>query len=396
MNIFITCISFLKELCLFFATIGLAYPLDGISQTLRLTCIFLLCGLCGALFEKKSFRYFVPAVLVFIVVPEGVTLRISLLFPVILCVLRCFKGRWEYTYDFTKEEMKWGFGAYAFFSVFALIESGSYFLNASLPWFISFFCLSVFLLRILRTESEETLKPSYILLNAAAVFMLGLLICAFLLPEFQTAFSAFLSLIDRFILSPLRDLVIRIIGLLFYLPAKLLVWLFSRMHVNDVNEADLPEFGDLTIYENDYSHGSFGQYVRITAEAVIALLLIFAAFLIVRKMRKTRKYAYSQDIVRTSVRPLRPLRSTVQLSGVRAVYKKYMKLMERHQIRAQGYASDETAVKCEELTGICDAYRLRALWLPVRYGGMKDESAAEAQQLYRNIRDALRRTDRHV
>ena len=394
MSIFVTCISFLKELCLFFATFGLTYPYEGMAGTLRLTAVFLLCACLCALCGKKPVRYLSLSALVLLIVPPGLKIRFTLLLPVLLCVMRCVWNSWDYSYDFSKDELKWGIVLYIFFSIFCMIEAGNDYLNTSLPWFAGFFCLSVFVLRLLRTESDEKPSASYILMNAGITALLGFLICLLLLPQFQSAAAGFLSLADRFIFEPLRELIVWIIGIVFYLPAKFFVWLISRLHVNDMQHVEVFEITETGSEANPLIDGSFVPYVRIAAEAIAALILIAVAVFIVYRMRKTRRYAASADIVRTSVRSPKHAKGILQLSGVRSAYRKYLKLCERYRIPLKGRASDVIAAKSADMTGSDAPYRLRDLWLPVRYGAQEDTASEEAQRLYRQIKASFREADR--
>ncbi|MCR5793740.1 MAG: hypothetical protein K6G61_00160 [Solobacterium sp.] len=394
MSIFVTCISFLKELCLFFATFGLTYPLEGPAGTLRLTAVFLLCAFFGAACRKKPVRFLSLFALVLLAVPPGLKIRFTLLLPVLLCVMRTVWDNWDFSYDFSKDELKWGSALYIVFSIFGLIEGGNSYLNISLPWFTGFFCLSVFILRLLRTESDEKASASYVLMNAGIAALLGLLVSALLLPQFQSAAVWFLSLIDRFLFEPLRELVVWIIGIVFYLPTKLLVWLFSKLHVNEMQHVEVFEITETGSEANPLIDGSFVPYVRLAAEAIAAVILIAIALFIVYRMRKTRNYASSADIVRTALRSPKHAKGILQTGGVRGVFRKYMKLCERYRIRTAGIASDVITEKSAAVTGSDAPRRLRDLWLPVRYGGRDDTAAEEAQQLYREIKASFREADR--
>ncbi len=405
MTLFLSIIDVLRELCLYYSTIGFLFSLNestlsllpsiGISTTAGILCLLLK--------DKRMLGYLPLVLFAGLLFPEFNVIKLVSVLPVIiLYVLKTQRSGWQAEYDNVRRFMNGGLAAFGFTALIALvyIGQGQALTQQALPVFFVFLMLTIFELRMLRNDAVQNFGQRYVLMNFG---MLGGILLLVLFLGSRSMLEALLFVLKTFytyIVSPVIFAFMFCLMIIPYAIYYLVRWLkpggFSNMEVPQISmiiQEMVPEMEDTYV-----GNPLFDTVTR--GLLIIAFLIIM--YFVIRRMTDRAEHRNDGTVIykRESLKPesaKKRRRSIFRLNDpddvIREAYRSYLNLCAKEGIPVDGsIASDVICEQSEQILKSGDARKLRDLWLPVRFStDASDEQGNTAKELLRSIRRTFRR-----
>lgn len=281
----------------------------------------------------------------------------------------------------------------------SIVTHGQVISLPSLIYAFAFLCLGVLAMRQMQMNANMSLN--WRLYNAAVVVGAPVLAVGISLLLFKLLRS----------LRPVVSYLFRPIGLFF-------IWLFNLLFPGGLEEAastpmpTLPPLPTPAFVEEATGHGNMvmddmadklnmdsllmEKAISIGAYVVCGVLVLLALFLVVRIVRRNRRYAeeneffYEEAEEGEATRKKRSRRDA-PMSGsaqqIRRIYRQYMELMRANGVHIQrDSTSKDILEEAEQISLSPEADRLRELYLKARYG----EDEAVTPQDVQEAKDCLK------
>ncbi len=386
-----------RHILLYLCTLGISWLLAGFGPASALSLLTILTLLISSYCDRKAKQLkFVPLLLMallFLPYFSGLGI-LSKTVPIIYVSARIFADIHGMSYDQTRSEALAGTAVYAAVALFSSLENASAFFSLTLPVFLLWLALITFMLRLLKNPELQNDRQYLLFSSGISLAMLGI-IWALLSETFADFLKKAVTFVYQKIL--LQPILLFLKGVTWLL--RTIYDLFAGFSVSH-SEAENPfegffeEIGSYNEhYEFFYTEHTDTTWLMILVRVIAVLIVILAAWLIIRHMKKRRTREESGlSFTKESTRPHRRRHDDRDPSSrIRTLYRKYLQLVQKYQIRADGSdASDVIAAKTDAMLKSHDASELRQLWLPVRYGNGSDEDVHRAEELYRSVRKQFR------
>ncbi len=386
-----------RHILLYLCTLGISWLLAGFLPSLALAAIIFLAVTISSICDEKakSLRFLPLLLCLLLFLPAFSSLGIlSKAVPVIYACSRIIAGIHGMTYDQTRSEALAGTALYAAVALFSSLENAQAFFSLTLPVFLSWLALATFMLRLLKNPELQN-DRQYLLFSSGISLAMLAVIWALLSTTFADLLRNIITFIYQKIL--LQPILLFLKGVTWLL--RTIYDLFAGLSVSG-SETENPfegffeEIGSYNEhYEFFYTERTDITWLMILVRVIAVLIVILIAWLIIRHMKKRRTREESGlSFTRESTRPRRRHQEENNPSSrIRALYRKYLLLVQKYQIPSDGSdASDVVAAKTDAMLNSKDASKLRKIWLPVRYGSGSDEDAHQAEELYRSIKKQFR------
>lgn len=386
-----------RHILLYFCTLGISWLMAGFLPSSALAALIILISVISSYCDKKAKNLrFLPLLLcslLFLPFFSDIG-TLGKAIPVIYVAARIFAGIRDMSYDQTRSEALLGTAAYAVIALFSSLDNASAFFSLTLPVFLAWLALTTFMLRLLKNPELQN-DRQYLLFSSGISLAMLAVIWALLSKTFTDILKNTITFIYQKIL--LQPILLFLKGVTWLL--RTIYDLFAGMSVSGT-ETENPfdgffeEIGSYNEhYEFFYTERTDTTWLMILVRVIAVLIVILIAWLIIRHMKKRRTREESGlSFTRESTRPRRRQQNDSNPSSrIRALYRKYLLLVQKYQIPSDGSdASDVVAAKTDAMLNSRDASELRRIWLPVRYGSGTDEDAHKAEELYRSIKKQFR------
>ncbi|MBR2668522.1 MAG: hypothetical protein IKE36_01850 [Solobacterium sp.] len=405
MSLFLSIIDVLRELCMYYSTLGFLFSLS--ENALPLLPSIGICAvsgiLCLLLKNQRTLGY-LPLVLLAGLVFPGFTLikLVSALPVVLLYVLKTQRDGWQADYDNVRRFMSGGLAGFGFASLVALVYlgQGQALTHQALPIFFVFLMFTIFELRMLRNDAVQTFGQKYVLLNFG--LLAGILVIVLLLGS-QSVLHGLLFLLKTFytyIVSPVIFAFMFVLMVIPYAIYYLVMWIkpggLHNMEIPQITSVIKEMFPEM---EDTYVSNPWFDTVG-RGLLIIAFLIIM--YFVIRRMTDRAQHRSDGTVTyrRESLKPesgKKRRRSIFRLNDpddvIREAYRSYLGLCAKEGIAVDGsIASDVICEQSEHILQTGDARKLRELWLPVRFSNdASDEQGNTAKELLRSIRKTFRR-----
>lgn len=282
-----------------------------------------------------------------------------------------------------------------FIGLYAISDMYTPLIELSLPWFMAWLLLAVFGLRLARSDTGKSRRLA--MLNGLLLLSLALLCFLLSRPALTHLLGKGISLLYMYVISPL---LLGLLILVCLIPAGIvygIVWLVRYSASGSVQEVQLSMGADMQelLGETDVIPKSTPEWLHLILPVLGTALFVLLTILLVRRFvsRGSSNWKSSGGVRRekltTSDLPRSvPFKANRSTSGIRASYRKYLKLCQSLGMDISGaYASDRVLEISASQLDYSKADRLRQLWLPVRYsnGGCSPEGTREAAALVKEL-----------
>ena len=303
------------------------------------------------------------------------------------CFLFTWKQAWTATRSGVEKMLYRGLGGYVVFALPMLFRGGSW--TASLSFLIVFLSLTVFVLRVLR--SDRIADPSYVYLNSAVCVIMTVVLLVFCTPVFRDLLMRAVLLAAQYIALPALWVVL----MAFTLAFRVLLWIVSPL----LKLLGLPGQGlGLDFEITDLSEMTEEQEIAEELPRIpdlvwfigLTVILAVLVYLVIRRIRSSAvSYGSAGTVERKYIPDARPQRKTknVHLNAVRTLYVKYLRHMKKEGMTIDPCDTSEIqAQHADALLQKSWGSQMREIWLPARYGREEDADLSRARELYRKIR----------
>ncbi len=270
----------------------------------------------------------------------------------------------------------------------------------SLPFGLMYLLCGVFLLRMLRHESEVYSQTRFRVINGlslGAVCLVGLLLSS---NMFFAALGGLFNGIYTYIVSPLLMLTAYILVGIIWLVGPFFRWLFSLLKRGDIEpppEQEQPGTGENEFFDI-LNQGSSAMFERIMT-ALLIVALIVAAIYIFRKLRGQKAPAgavsgvtQTRTRIETPSGALRTLLPSLDArSRIRAVYRRFLTLYRSYGLFLGADSTSASVLKQAKKQYWCpedQAERMREIYISARYSENTPAGAdiKEMQRCYSEIK----------
>ena len=378
------------ECALYCATLAfLCTPGQELFLFFLLLCVTELC--CYFLKEKGGWQSIAPLTLLLLSLLPGPSFpRLFRLLPAALYLYKkCRERDWRSDHDRLLSFLPYGFGAeiaVAFLSYTIAVSRGALYAEFSLPFFLLWCLITVFLLRILRSESFLQ-EGSFLRYNLLSMALLAVLALALVSKGFQ--YLLMMGIMGIYVYGILPILLFVIDAGIFLLNA---LGRFLGLFIKDLHFEFPEQQIDLNL---DFSFGEEAaaeaakrpEWIGFALRTGALLLAGILFFLFLRHFFSRIRPAESSgsSVVRSSFTvegTAKKKKRPFLRRGTREVYRRFLKACTREGISVRG-ASDEIAAAADRLSEDDLAAQLREIYLPVRYGQKEDLREREAKELLR-------------
>ncbi|MBR2801910.1 MAG: hypothetical protein IKE21_04850 [Erysipelotrichaceae bacterium] len=354
----------------------------------------LLCAaelLCYFMKEKGGWTSIAPLGLLLLSLLPGISFpRLFRLLPALLYLhKKCRERDWRIDHERLLSFLPYGFGAEiatAFLSYTIAVSRGAVYAQFSLPFFLLWCLITVFLLRILRSESFLQ-EGNFLHYNLLSMALLSILALALVSKGFQ--YLLLMGILGIYVYGILPILLLLIDAFIFLLNG---LGRFLGLFIKDLHFEFPEQQIDLNL---DFSFGEEAaveaakrpEWISFALRTGALLLAGVLLFLFLRhffsRIRPTEDAGTS--VVRSAYTveeaPKKKKRAFFR-RGTREVYRRFLKACRKEGLSVRG-ASDEIAAAAGRLSETETAEELRKLYLPIRYGQKEDSQEREAKELLR-------------
>lgn len=391
------------DVSLYFAVFAFLLSVIGPGLTVNIGLTFSIVCIIGAVscIMSKLSRWvrFIPLVFIAFCLKNASTISDYLLIAplTIYLALQIWRNQWLVSYTTVYNNFRYFIGLYCFIAVFALITgSGKYLETASIPYITIWLFLSVYIMRLLRLSEENLLSAKYRAINAAAgaaVMLAALIISS---PAVQRTLSTILSLVYKYIVSPLVIAFGYLVLGFFWCISQV----FYFINITAGKDVEMPQSNiNLEGFNKTLGDVEIGEPIDLTG-LLIAIGVIAAAIIAVSILKRmlhsdeakaVRVSAISREPIITEKTAGNRLRQIFHRNSsrdkVRNYYKRYLHMCEKINIPVDGsLSSADICCKSEEFMCSDAVENLRTSWLPARYS----DNASITEDDVRTARDAFK------